>query len=238
MDYYTSICDEAGNHCYFIQIGYVATLSIDEAFLIEHPISSLEKNHFKKCPLIHGVNKDEGTFFILFSETGMPYFNSPTAPFVSKTAFDKELRQGLINGNFYYNDLIEDSIKQEYVDWAIADNPEADYFDPWNYYGGDVGFACPMSLEIRAHAMADEYDSYQYYFTHVPSISTFQSGEFGPGWLGAGHAEELVFVFGLPFNPPDVISYHVYTEDELLLSKNMMKYWSNFAKTGYSNKIL
>lgn len=42
------------------------------------------------------------------------------------------------------------------------------------------------------------------------------------------HADEISYVFGEPLNKSR--GYH---PDEVLLSKRMMKYWANFAKTGY-----
>ncbi|XP_072049224.1 cholinesterase-like isoform X2 [Amphiura filiformis] len=209
---------------------------VDNNFLVESPLTSFEKDNYKKCPLINGFNKDEGTLYISISELGGQYLNSSIPPFVSEETFEEQLNQFLTFSGFYTNDLIEDSAKQQYVDWAIAENPEADYFDPWNYLTGDASFVCPASMETRSHAMAGEYDVYQYYFTHVPSISVFATEYFGPGWLGAGHAEELAFVFGYPIYPTDLLEFHEYSEEELSLSKHVMKYWTNFAKTGNPNQ--
>ena len=196
-------------------------------------MTSLEKNNFKKCPMINGFNKDEGTGYIAYSETGLPYINSTDPPFVSKEAFDKEVSFMLNYYGFYLNGVIEDSINQEYVDWAKSDKPEADYFDVWNYIGGDHFFSCPAILETRYHAMAAENDIYQYFFTHVPSIS-FGTSEFIeiPEWLGAGHGEELTFVFGYPFDPSPYLEFYDYPEEEMALSHQIIKYWTNFAKTG------
>ena len=168
---------------------------------------------------------------MILSEFGLGYLNSPTPPFVSKDVFDKELSAFLHIQNFYTNDLIEDSIKQEYVDWAMADDPEADYFDPWKYSVGDFVFSCPAVLETYYHAMAAdsaEYEIYQYYFTYAPNISIFKPFYPELGWLGAGHGEEMQFTFGYPFLYPGD-----YTDEkELDLSHRLIKYWSNFAKTG------
>ena len=196
-------------------------------------MTSLEKNNFKKCPMINGFNKDEGTLFIVFSETGSPYLNNTDAPFVPKEVFNKEISI-LLNdyARFNTNDVIEDSIEQEYVNWSKSDDPEADYFDAWNYIAGDHFFSCPATLETRYHAMAAEYDIYQYFFTHVPSISFGANEDYNPGWLGAGHGEELAFVFGYPFDPSPYLELHEYRGDEMALSHQLIQYWTNFAKTG------
>ena len=162
------------------------------------------------------------------SDFGSGYLDSPTAPFVPKDVFDKEV-SAYLSRNLYTNDLIEDSVKQEYVDWAKADDPKADYFDPWNNIVGDFSFSCPAVMETKYHAMAAdsaEYEVYQYYFTHVPSTSIFKPVFPELGWLGAGHGEELQSVFGYPY------LYNYPEEKELELSHRIIKYWSNFAKTG------
>ncbi|XP_072048623.1 acetylcholinesterase-like [Amphiura filiformis] len=217
------------------EILYESAPCVDNNFLVEAPLTSIKNSNFKKCPLIHGFNKDEGTLYIAGSELGRQYLNSSTAPCVSRETFDKELSAFLTISDIYKNDLVEDSIRQQYINWSVADDPEADYFDAWNYYAGDVAFACPATMETRAHAMAGEHDVYQYYFTHVPSVS-YLKNEFGTGWWGAGHIEELPFVFGYPFYPPDAFEFNEYPEEEMSLSKHVMKYWTNFAKTGNPNK--
>lgn len=49
-----------------------------------------------------------------------------------------------------------------------------------------------------------------------------------PKWTGVMHGDEINYVFGEPLNPA-----FDYTEDEKDFSRKIMKYWSNFAKTGY-----
>lgn len=52
-------------------------------------------------------------------------------------------------------------------------------------------------------------------------------------WLGAGHAEETIFVWGLPFI--DELYYyrgHNLTDEENALSVKFMQFWTNFAKSG------
>ncbi|XP_072049932.1 cholinesterase 2-like [Amphiura filiformis] len=142
---------------------YAPAPCVDNNFLVELPLTSIEKDNYKKCPLIDGFNRDEGTLYLIYSEFGGPYFNSSTQPYASKEAFEKGVNEFLTFSGFYTNDLIEDSIKQQYVDWAIAENPDADYFDPSNYLAGDAQFVCPAIMETRPHAMAGEYDIYQYF---------------------------------------------------------------------------
>lgn len=48
--------------------------------------------------------------------------------------------------------------------------------------------------------------------------------------MGVIHAEEIAYVFGEPLN-----TTKSYTEDEKQLSKQIMRYWANFARTGSPN---
>lgn len=48
-----------------------------------------------------------------------------------------------------------------------------------------------------------------------------------PRWTGVMHADEISYIFGEPLDPSKGFNH-----DEMLLSKKMMKYWANFAKTG------
>lgn len=56
---------------------------------------------------------------------------------------------------------------------------------------------------------------------------------FYPPWVKATHGDELAYVFGQALN-----SAYGHTEDEKNLSRKMMRYWSNFAKTGYGLILL
>ena len=196
----------------------------------------LENQDFKKCRLINGFNNDEGTLEIL-SANGL----SRNKPNITADDFEFYLGSSLSTYLTNSNDVILDSIRNEYVDWSIADDPEADYFDIFKNMAGDYTFSCPAVMETRAHVLAagdggDDAGIYQYLFTHTPSVSGFAAanGTIGPsgGWLGAGHYEEVAFVFGYPFDLPRHLAGYSYIEEEKALSLRMMTYWTNFAKTG------
>lgn len=204
---------------------------VDGSFFPESPMTMLAKGDYKKCPLIDGFNRDEGASFVLYDREGNDP-NSTTPPFVSKEWYERNAQYYLQYLPMTLNDLIVDSINQEYVDWTKADDPKADYFKSAALLIGDSFFSCPGILETRAHALAAEFDTYQYFFTHVPSVSSFSIGEIGPKWYGAAHTEEIPFVFGWPFNPPQQLETYTYPDEEKALSLQMIKFWTNFAKTG------
>ncbi|XP_041354345.1 neuroligin-4, Y-linked-like [Gigantopelta aegis] len=86
-----------------------------------------------------------------------------------------------------------------------------------NMYG-DMMFAAPTLRTLQAHARhSNKKTTYHYVFSH-------QRVNARPPWFrGAKHAEELEFVFG-------------YTSARnTTLAKQMMRYWTNFAKFGNPN---
>ena len=49
-----------------------------------------------------------------------------------------------------------------------------------------------------------------------------------PSWVRADHTVEIVSVFGFGFVQPDI----KFSAEDKTLSKTMMSYWTNFARTG------
>ena len=67
-------------------------------------------------------------------------------------------------------------------------------------------------------------------FTHRPTVSWVSTPQYNPIWLGAGHQEELTFVFGLPFLR--INNRKELTDAEKEFSVKIMRFWTTFAKTG------
>ena len=106
-----------------------------------------------------------------------------------------------------------------YTNWLNPTDPiknrkEVDRFT------GDWQLTCPV-VEFARHYAETHNNVYMYYFSQRPTNSPW------PPWSGALHADEIAFVFGHPLNRSKG-----YSEAEVRLSKKMMKFWSNFAKTG------
>eukprot|EP00058_Branchiostoma_floridae_P028614 XP_002614105.1 hypothetical protein BRAFLDRAFT_245503 [Branchiostoma floridae] len=84
--------------------------------------------------------------------------------------------------------------------------------------------------QIRSIIKAGYRDYFQ--FQHRPSWHHSK-----PGHVKADHGDELLFVFGAPFfdwprNPADPAWRLNFTEEERVLSRKIMTYWTNFVKTG------
>ncbi|XP_070985898.1 fatty acyl-CoA hydrolase precursor, medium chain-like isoform X1 [Oncorhynchus clarkii lewisi] len=72
---------------------------------------------------------------------------------------------------------------------------------------------------------------YYYEFQQRPSMFTSSR----PGFVKADHFDEVGFVFGAPFWTDDIVMLDNTTDEERQLSRTMMKYWTNFARTGNPN---
>ena len=85
---------------------------------------------------------------------------------------------------------------------------------------GDDIFGVNIRYAARQNAALSQ-PTYTYFFTRIPA-SEEQT-------LGAYHSAEIPFVFG------DLLDQFGYTENDKILSETMMKYWTNFAKSGNPN---
>ncbi|XP_059514392.1 bile salt-activated lipase-like [Myotis daubentonii] len=90
----------------------------------------------------------------------------------------------------------------------------------------DVGFLMPTKMAVAQHrANAKSARTYTYLFSHPSRIPLY------PSWMGADHITELPYVFGKPFATP-----LIYRAQDRTVSRTMIAYWTNFARTGDPNK--
>uniref|UniRef100_A0A8C4S5C1 Carboxylic ester hydrolase n=1 Tax=Erpetoichthys calabaricus TaxID=27687 RepID=A0A8C4S5C1_ERPCA len=90
----------------------------------------------------------------------------------------------------------------------------------------DFLFIAPTYASLCLHNQhASVGKTYTYVFNMPSRVPFF------PSWMGAEHAEDLQYVFGKPFTTP--LGYFPRHRD---VSKYMIAYWTNFARTGDPNK--
>lgn len=91
---------------------------------------------------------------------------------------------------------------------------------------GDFLEDVPTIKSLNYHAQTVK-TTFQYLFSHRPNWEII--GDRPPWLVGANHASEIPFVFGLKsFYPPTT---PITTEEETL-AERMMEYWINFARYG------
>ncbi|CAF0804686.1 unnamed protein product [Rotaria sordida] len=199
---------------------------IDGTFLPQNPVAMLKTGNFKKCPLLLGANRDEGSYFMVYAQ-GNEKTPGNAAPDVNYATFIKHLE-------LYYNyipsypyktsPIVIQSLIQKYTDWSDwSDNIRNAVI--LSHAVGDAHFTCPTVTVANAYAIQN-MSVYFYHFVARPSTSDWHS------WTGVMHGDEIMFVFGEPLNATDS---KFYKHEEIQLARKIMTYWSNFAKYGNPN---
>ena len=92
---------------------------------------------------------------------------------------------------------------------------------------GDLTLKCSTYLFAKQFATnAPSKNVYSYMLTFESQFMTNATG-CPPGKVC--HSADIPFVFGQPFLNPDLFSH-----EESVFSRDIMKMWTNFAKTGYN----
>ncbi|CAL8317784.1 unnamed protein product [Lota lota] len=100
--------------------------------------------------------------------------------------------------------------------------------------GTDYIFLVPIQAALYLHAnatMGRSGRTYSYLFSQPNRMAGLVLPY--PSWMGADHADDLQYVFGKPFTTP-----LGYWPSHRSVSRYLIAYWTNFAKTGDPNKGL
>lgn len=186
---------------------------LDGSFLDEPPHISLETKNFKKCNVLMGSNTEEGSYFIIYYLSEL--FKLDEQIYISREDFIASVKKFFPT----YNPVVQQAVMFEYTDWL---NPEDSVKnrDGLDKMVGDYHFTCNVNEFAYRYAQTGN-SVYMYYFTHRSSANPW------PKWMGVMHGDEVSYIFGEPLNP-----HKKYLPPEVELSRRMMKYWANFAKTG------
>lgn len=219
---------------------------IDGMVLPDTPDAMLSSGNFKDAQILLGVNQDEGSYFLLY---GAPGFSKDNESLISREDFLEGVKMSVPHAN----DIGLEAVVLQYTDWLDENNPVKNR-NAMDDIVGDHNVICPLQQFARWYAQHNALRSqtgtggyigagignsgavtnsggsnshgavYLYLFDHRASNLAW------PEWMGVIHGYEIEFVFGLPLEK----SLN-YTEDEERLSRRMMRYWANFARTGNPN---
>lgn len=194
-------------------VEFAFTPIVDGVFLDDSPEKLLESKDFKKTKLMLGSNTEEGTYFIIYHLTEL--FKNSEDVFLSREDFKKTVRELTPN----MNPIGQEAIMYQYTDWL---NPHdlIKNRDAIDKIVGDYHFTCHVNRIADKYASSGN-DVFMYYFTHRSTQNPW------PKWMGTMHGDEISFIFGEPLNPK-----YGYNQQEIELSRKMMKFWANFAKNG------
>ncbi|XP_038168436.1 acylcarnitine hydrolase-like [Arvicola amphibius] len=188
---------------------------VDGVFLPKHPQELLASVEFRPVPSIIGVNNDEFGWIVLnfFSIT-------QTIKEITRENLQAVLRNTA--SQMMLPPECSDLLMEEYMgDTKDPQTLQKQYTEMM----ADFMFVIP-ALQV-AHFQRSHAPVYFYEFQHQPSFLK----SFRPPYVKADHGDEITFVFGSFFFGMKLD----LTEEEELLNRRMMKYWTNFARHGNPN---
>lgn len=125
---------------------------------------------------------------------------------------------------FVGKDILRETIKFMYTDWADRDNGEMRRKTLLALFT-DHQWVAPAVATAKLHA---EYQSPVYFYTFYHHCQT----ETRPEWADAAHGDEIPYVFGVPMIGATDLFPCNFSKNDVMLSAVVMTYWTNFAKTG------
>ncbi|XP_013381853.1 fatty acyl-CoA hydrolase precursor, medium chain-like [Lingula anatina] len=203
-------------------IGFFYRPSID-GVLLTKPISEMLSDpvvlqRLRSFDFVTGFLDGDGGVYVLNNYPygiNPLYFRDILIPFWTDLVFENSTN-------------IVDAIKKFYYDKNASSIEAArDYVD----FLSDITFTQPMFKFMTSYLSEEGGRTYLYYFMRKPLYGNVMSGS--PSWFQrANHGDDLHFMIGShePF-----VSGATFTDDEKYLSKILIQYWSNFAKTGNPN---
>ncbi|XP_039881263.1 carboxylesterase 5A-like [Simochromis diagramma] len=191
-------------------------VNVDGHFLTK-PVDELFRKHeLHAVPFMTGVNNDEGGWILA----------SFFAPQNWTEGLDREFVLNMVS--FFYPNpkaaFISDVIADEYI--GNGDDRVKNR-DGYTEMLGDLFFTIPAIKAANAHRDAGA-PVYLYEYQHPPKFLQQKR----PSFVGTDHADEIFTVLGFCFTTTHVRLSDPCPEDEEQLSKIMMSYWGNFARTG------
>ncbi|XP_036605407.1 liver carboxylesterase 1-like [Trichosurus vulpecula] len=187
---------------------------IDGVFFPKSPEELLAEKKFNRVPHIIGINNHEFGWLL---PTLMQFPLSEGIP-------DQETATALLWSSYPLVKIPKDLTPILTKEYLGMTNDPIKRKDLFINLIGDLMFGIPSVRVARFH-MASGAPTYMYEFQHRPSFST----NLKPETVKADHGDEIFSVFGAPFLKGGS------PEEEKKLSRTVMKYWVNFAKTGNPN---
>ena len=125
-------------------------------------------------------------------------------------------------------DVLRETIKFMYTDWADRHNPETRRKTLLALFT-DHQWVAPAVATADLHS---NFGSPTYFYAFYHHCQTDQV----PAWADAAHGDEVPYVLGIPMIGPTELFPCNFSKNDVMLSAVVMTYWTNFAKTGYVPK--
>ncbi|XP_067000224.2 fatty acyl-CoA hydrolase precursor, medium chain [Anabrus simplex] len=193
---------------------------VDGTLVPSDPLKAVKKGVFNRnVPVVVGETSGEGSLCVLhhfFLET--MYASQIMANNISKKEFGQLVREHVIDYLKVQDPSVVDATVHEYRFWPEAGTTLRDQF---------LKMCGLLYVRVKNEQLARALVKrgtavWRYEFDHRPSISHH------PGFLGAAHGDEVLFVFAL-------LEANSTEPPEMELAQRIVHAWSNFAKTGDPN---
>lgn len=181
----------------------------DGEFLPDEPRKLLDTGHMWAKPILTGVTSDESSTTVVFT------FPEVDDGLLSQEQLLKGVRMTVRGAT---EDVVQ-AVAQKYSEEVQG---PARYRQAMVQFCSDYFFVCPVT-EVASKMAESGNPVYVYSFTHHSLGSTW------PSWIGAPHGAELPYLFG---TKSMLGANKTYTEAEIALSRRMMRYWAEFARSG------
>nr|XP_054586311.1 bile salt-activated lipase [Nothobranchius furzeri] len=189
---------------------------VDGDFLPDEPMKLFP--NAAQFDYLAGVNSMDGH---IFAGVDVPSINS------EKANTTEEQVKGLLGGltKEKGNAAVASAFSVYSVHWGSVPQPDVVKKTVADIET-DFLFLVPTQIALQLHANnTNACRTYSYLFNMKTRIPGF------PRWVEAEHAEDLQYLFGKPLSTP-----LVYFPRHRDLSRYMIAYWTNFAKTGDPSK--
>lgn len=214
---------------------------VDNEIVLVHPLTAFNsenrmppavKSFFSEIDVITGINNGDGGF--ITSASLLPYLQNKDQSLSSKTPYDilDEIIFPLVLADRLGNTsaALNSVATFVYSNWKESVVHNRTYLHKLLDLSSDHFFFMPSLFTARAHAqIAKRASTYLYQFSHHASYAPSSD------WIPvAQHGDEIPYVFGFPAGTlQNAMRYpdHV-NQVEVTLSRTVMTYWTNFAKTG------
>ncbi|CAL8260820.1 unnamed protein product [Gadus morhua 'NCC'] len=191
-------------------------VTVDGLFLTDKVNKIYRDHQILPIPFMTGLNSDEGGWLL----------PSMFCPPNWTEGMDREQAMAIM-GVFHpepKDKPLLDILEEEYLGTTEDRNEIRKGFTKLL---GDMIFTVPGITTAKAHRDAGA-PVYLYQFHHAPHFLK----EKRPSFVGADHGDEIFLVMGFCFTTTHGQLAGACTAEELQLSKLLMSYWGNFARTG------
>ncbi|KAM8947591.1 fatty acyl-CoA hydrolase precursor, medium chain-like isoform 2-T2 [Pelodytes ibericus] len=191
--------------------------TVDGEFFPKPAEEILANKESNNVPFIIGVSEQEFGWIVpmAMNLTGL------------REGMDRDTAESSLSALSFLSANVIGLVVEEY--WGDTDDP-LEIRNRFLDLCGDVMFVMP-ALKTAAYHRDSGFLVYFYEFQHRPSIFK----DIKPDYVKADHGDELLYVMGSPFLTGSDVFGGNATEEEKVLSKNIMNYWANFARNGDPN---